>query len=1656
MTMTATWTIEVGGVSRPYKTFNFARKVKMDAPTEFTATVKYDSGNPVDFFDLVNIKRNGTVEWKGFVESIETSWDEQARYWIIGGRDITVILWKKYSEDFSNFHEGTEGFFGSVNINELLKFLLRTPKSDDVYNYPNNKSGWGIDISKILEVTADRNDGYGDPEYTILRRRGLGWRNSGDPYAGSEMLVGSVVCGTGGGACDSKPQWTPHGSTPYLDDDDDTNYISAGTALAEAQFKFANFSPVDGTGVTWVYLTISWKPDTTWWWWIQAKTRIYVSWDGGTTWGFVGDFGGRNSPVGSNPWRHYSWNVSNYFNEISKLKSDNARLKLVNASGSLGMNITQAKLDVTYVKGGDQEKYERFGLSFGEKLPITGIYFESRADNESYPRNYKVSTLNDEVTGFKRDETDWDYGPLTLWFRLKAAGYVNCVPSDIGKMVKKNGGNFGILLDYDNTNRYWYTDNYSGETSDGDTMTINCGTGAGEADGWWTKNYAPPCWGTNLYLTGSQWEFLTNKQYQNAICYYYWDYDISGSPISDWNHKFGIEIGHTDPHDYAFIAYCMTNNLEDYKTMIDSNHHRVAVRIRNDGTNSKLRLETYDSAGLHYSAWSNALNTGGAVHYYLNVRRVGTNVYLWVYTDKAMSDENLWYSSGAVQCNTSTFQYRMAVVSYNGLEFTSPVFTHSFENAGWAADFTRTGGSGTAARDNVVAGIPDGSYALKIDLDQGEDYYVEKEFAEGVMNQAMVDLYVRLPSPDNEAVNNTYYPDAWVAVNNDWTKNNCSDHGCINTEDGDTTFISMVNDDANDGLYDEYYTFTDLNAKWKSIDLTVFQIGVKMRTTDGACSAGCKLYAQFENGGSWILVGSIATNSTSYTWLDATVPTAYRDDATIAKLNYLRLKIVYDFQSGACPVELGSTRITCVRMHLEGTAYWGGVTLAKLFDKDVAGQAGNPAAQIIGAVDAKIVDVSDTDGEPSKYHYHIWGYDDSGAWTETSTTQTIDSNTWVRIRMYVKIDQCDGYVKVYEINGSETLKIAKTSLDNDGRGNPDCATFEADSYDSFASTGQKSVYLDLVRIFKLDVTYTKATIEDNEFEETILASKSSNTFRDIIHSWASKEMDNIQIEITDNHADHGWSITQVYVYLAEDDDYRVMKEGDANPSFPDNQYIQAISLDDEYAPAVGPINIPKGRLIDVINKVVNICNDSYQPYEWWIAMDSSNTFHMAKRRGSDKSGSITFELGENLESSSKSSEVDDTAQRVKIIGMGEAKRQDEVSSPWEENTTAMSTVNTFYEELVTEKTVGNKEMAKLMADVFLKENADIKTLLTAEVSRDTETSMAYDVGDDVKITDSLIGIDAAKRIYNISKRVDEDGEHVTLYLGTPFKDIEERWGDIYRRLKELEFGGVISSDWASEGVEGSKLDIKQTTPFFEKTALNDEAEAGSNKTDPKWNVVYSPAGLGKNWLLSENTIGLYGCNASVGNGEDQYVLVELKYRRENTDANESQGWEQLDVALTRNPKIVFEFKPYEKSGGSPHSWNTGDTLLIGLSSSAYTEKGYYYAIEKLSGGTFRVYACWKESNGDLTKKKIRDMQANKKIRLEILVDKNRKWVIFDTYDISDPDNPAQMPISHVRIGADFQLKVFPIFMKLECTYAADCQAQAMIYKLRSEWERVGE
>jgi hypothetical protein len=448
----AIWSIQLNGVTQSWKTLEIHRKLVLNTPTTFSATIAYSSG--VHFMDVVTILRDNIIEWKGFVENIDAMWDNNGQYLNISGRDITLILWKKYCDDFSNFAQKTAGFFGTVDPVELLMFLLHTPKSEigpAIYSsydidgepsvdsklisgYPYNKEGWGLDFSSSLGTPIAYLNGHsggadskGNPAWAIARQRGYGWFNSGKPsitsvpYPSNAGTVISIY-----GTPDSV--WSTHGSSPYINGTPNlqsySNYVSstvAGTVSTPQNIIF-NMNPFDFTGIDVQSITItvtiqpnsilSYNPNATvnvsLWLdsiqtWIPCAVNVGLSWNNGS-------------------WITQTIDISqSVLQYLVDLESSNLRIKITSPITSYtdtysnyGCKVSVVKLTaITSSSSGKQTSGDYFMIPIkgtywqsnsGPALTyptITALYFECRQDTSTYPRNYTVEyTTNVDMTNW--------------------------------------------------------------------------------------------------------------------------------------------------------------------------------------------------------------------------------------------------------------------------------------------------------------------------------------------------------------------------------------------------------------------------------------------------------------------------------------------------------------------------------------------------------------------------------------------------------------------------------------------------------------------------------------------------------------------------------------------------------------------------------------------------------------------------------------------------------------------------------------------------------------------------------------------------------------------------------------------------------------------------------------------------------------------------------------------------------------------------------------------------------------------------------------------------------------------------------------------------------------------------------------------------------
>jgi hypothetical protein len=369
-----------------------------------------------------------------------------------------------------------------------------------------------------------------------------------------------------------------------------------------------------------------------------------------------------------------------------------------------------------------------------------------------------------------------------------------------------------------------------------------------------------------------------------------------------------------------------------------------------------------------------------------------------------------------------------------------------------------------------------------------------------------------------------------------------------------------------------------------------------------------------------------------------------------------------------------------------------------------------------------------------------------------------------------------------------------------------------------------------------------------------------------------------------------------------------------------------------------------------------------------------------------------------------------------------------------------------------------------------------------QVSKDDYSPLAYDVGDLVTVTDSLLGISSSTKIYNIDCGVDADqGEKIVITCGAPYEDVKLIWQNIFNRLKTLERVGVIKADWTAEGTDSSAVDPTALATIFEATGNNDEESTGE-KQDVQWfysyssilvsgargNAVFQDDGTyqaGKTplynmdfslkdtngYIKGPKTSGAFG----LGDGTMHYYLAERRY----DDCDD--GYDEFhDIPLSESPKFAVEVKAFENTEGTPTSWEDGDILDFGFKKAPDTidddapldGTGLWFRIKCEGEGIFNVYACWDGNDSDGTF--ITTITRNVRYRYEILVDPIMRWVYFNVYDVT---HDKTIPYTAIKRDVSLSDTIRPFHMCLYAKYSTsvDHQAIAYLYRLKIEYKRAG-
>lgn len=521
----------------------------------------------------------------------------------------------------------------------------------------------------------------------------------------------------------------------------------------------------------------------------------------------------------------------------------------------------------------------------------------------------------------------------------------------------------------------------------------------------------------------------------------------------------------------------------------------------------------------------------------------------------------------------------------------------------------------------------------------------------------------------------------------------------------------------------------------------------------------------------------------------------------------------------------------------------------------------------------------------------------------------------------------------------------------------------------------------------------------------------------------------------DSTINNAWEISQIYVFKAEPLKYRVVLDGESEPAAPPpylgGPYLGTINPDSNFDTSIENLNLPFGRLIDTIETISKRLHSSYIPFEWWIDM-SDGDIEFSDQKGSDKSETISFVKGTNLGSATKEDDASKTIQRVKIIGKSEGKKQDNISSDWQVDTSEMDNVKTFYEEIVSKKVVDNKDIADLLANIYVTENSPPEEMITCIVNNDPYAAMAYDVGDDVTITDSLTGVSGAHRIHTIKKVIDKNGCIVTLYLDATYQDVESEWARIHKKFRQLELTGTVVEDWFAEGSsQGKQSSTKSLTNVFEAEAKNDTEDAGTDKNDEKWTI--SGEADGASLDIGEGWMSMTGCNNVTQRTVDGYI-------------------NNRTLHLDQNPKMVFEFKIIED--GSFNAWENGDVFSVWIGTFQLNPEGIGFRIFRDSG-VYKFYVLLRDEVG-IKVIIIKNVAANTKYRFEAVMDFESKVALYYLQDASVPSTVelslvALLELSDAFVPENYELVPLYITMTTDKAIAGN-PSKIYIYKFKSEWE----
>lgn len=914
-------------------------------------------------------------------------------------------------------------------------------------------------------------------------------------------------------------------------------------------------------------------------------------------------------------------------------------------------------------------------------------------------------------------------------------------------------------------------------------------------------------------------------------------------------------------------------------------------------------------------------------------------------------------------------------------------------------------------------------------------------------------------------VNENKLIDAFTTDDMDWTGVNTSPwlH-----DDDEVNYISQIAADSSNGTVASFWRYQIFGYDAMDLDRATTAVYLKAKLYDGvsghATSVNLDVYLWSEQLQIWWKAGTMVVTDTSWqteSFLISGILSQYGD---YDQIKNLRMKIIFASHVGGGDGK-GGVNVTYSYLHVEGVGFDWNDTASLLGDDDdltyvearrnerfdsywdfddvdnptdTGGNSRDWRSHVIGTAELKLYG--------KNVHYGGSGYEvdcqvyvklsAGGSWTSIGTVSwgatetsfatktlnllttfpniTITELNYLKMRLRCTLNQSGGDVSYMRIARSWlNLEITESSYQRDG-----------DWFKVDLGTTKSNVMGILVECRNNSNLYARnfnIQTSVNGTDWTTQVTRSNNAIRDILESWTPCSARYVKIEITTDD-DSGWEISQIFVWCSDG-----------------TYYIQDITISEgnfeDYGSAIEAISFGLIRTSDALGQICQSANDSYTPWEWWVDYDVNNTFHLGTRRGSDKSGSVIFVRGTHFDSCEVEETCEGTEQRVRVIGRGEGKDQEELISDWQVNSTGLSEIGgtkEFHEKIISDKTVGNKDQADVLANVHQTLYGLKRVSITVDISND-EFEGQYEVGDDVWITDSLNSLDAKYRVVSIEREISGSEGDVTnrtaLVLSNCWYDIADMWAEIKRQLRDVGLTGTIVSDWRAEGANQTKISADKVEDLWSHNAKNDTQSAPADENDDRWSQS-GRSSYNQDFECSENYFKITGSkHAGFTETHTEYIN------------------EPSIVAFDDSPKFLCEFKIIV-AGSDPAGatqWATGDYLYIRMFSGSAL--GFGFRIIKTASG-YELYAFLRDSDPPERIVKIQDVDYNVVYRIEAAVDWDAKIVKYSVDDVLK----GVFAFGATEGGSGSNL--YPLYLTFVTSNPnpVTTWAWAYIYRYKSEWE----